>query len=156
MAKITEVEMIMGRENQEIYENRIPSLEKKDSEKLSIARDLGVHWLEYPCSRPDDNYSRLDLTFTPDGCPDAGDLESRLENVRGVSEGDARQIVSLIYGHCYSNGQYYKPIIDYLLTEDKRLLSALNSEKKQRRLLELNNIEVSSVSDFMSKMVGGV
>jgi hypothetical protein len=151
MAEITKVEMIIGRENPLVDESRLVEFEQKDREKLAIAERLGVQWLGYPCSKLNDQYSRLDVSFRPGG-PNwsiAAAFESRLEQVAGVSQGDARQVISLVHGFDDIDLSF-RPAIQWLVTEDSDLRKALRGQVSAGRLSELANVRVASVAEFVA------
>ncbi len=151
MAEITEVEMIIGRENPKIDQGRVPEFVRKDCEKFAIAEKLGVRWLGYPCSKLGDEYSRLGVSFRLAG-PDsliAAALERRLEQIAGVSVGDPRQVVSLVHGFDDADVSF-RPAIRWLVTEDARLCAALCGEANAGRLPELVNVHIGSVAEFVA------
>jgi hypothetical protein len=148
MAEITEVEMIIGRENPRIGPDRVAEFIRKDNEKLDIAEKLGVRWLAYPCSKTDDQYSRLDVSFRPDGSTVAALLEARLEVIVGVSVGDARQVVSLVHG--FDNARVsFRPLIQWFVTEDTPLRNALLREVATGQLSELAHFRICTVTEFV-------
>lgn len=152
MAKITQVEMIIGRENTRLDPARIPHINRKDSEKLAIAARMGVRWLEYPCSGFDDQYSRWDVSFgfrDEPGWSVAKALEQRLEQMPGISVGDARQVVSLVYGFD-SEAPSTRPIIQWLVSEDRNLRQALIREVEIGRLHELTDVRIASVLELVA------
>lgn len=149
MARITSVEMLIGLENPKADAVKVAIATKRDKEKLRIAECLGVRWLEYPCARVDDRYSRVDMTFAPDGSTTATDFEGWLEALPGVSEGDARQIVSLTHGHALNDNVSYSPIIKWFLTEDGPLQRSLNSLIGSGRVPELARFKICSVREFI-------
>ncbi|APG23976.1 hypothetical protein [Syntrophotalea acetylenica] len=151
MAEITQVEMIIGRENPRIDPDRIPEFAQRDQAKLAIAERLGVRWLGYPCSKTDDQYSRLDVSFRIAG-PDwaiAEAFEQRIEQMPGVSVGDARQVASLIYGFDDADVSF-RPEIQWLVTEDEPLRAALRREINAGQLTELSQIQVVSVAELVA------
>jgi hypothetical protein len=151
MAEITQVEMIIGRENPRVDRSRIAEFVKKDREKLAIAQRLGVRWLGYPCSKLDDQYSRLDVSFRLAGpdWPIAEAFERRLEQMPGVSAGDARQVASLVHGFDDANVSF-RPAIRWLVTEDASLHAALRRGISAGNLAELSQVQVVSVAEFVS------
>ncbi len=109
MSEISKVEMIIGLENPLIERSQVSTLIQKDENKINITKNLGVKWLGYPCSKLDDQYSRLGVSFRVSG-PEwsiASAFEAKIERVLGVSAGDARQIVSLVLGFDDENTPFH-------------------------------------------------
>jgi hypothetical protein len=151
MAEITQVEMIIGRENPNLHAARLPEILSKDANKLQIASAMGVRWLAYQCSKFNGDYSRLDISFRFAG-PNweiADALERRLELVSGVSRGDARQIVSLLYGFDVNDATFH-PDISWFVTEDEDLRGALPREVAAGRLHDLAGVRIGSVADLLA------
>lgn len=152
MADITRVEMIIGRENVSINNLKFLDIVKKDEEKVEIIETLGVRWLSYPASKLDDEYSRLDETFRLEWESNwdiSSAFERRLEKFKGVSIGDARQIVSMVHGFDRSEKRIW-PTITWFVSEDAQLCTALRREVKAGQLPELVDVCVGSVSQFVS------
>lgn len=100
MSEITEVEMIHGENNQRINEAKRCLAKTNDQKKLAIAKTMNIKWLTYPCSKFDDNYSLFDVSMRFSGSKwnEANTFEKWLLTIKGVSPGDARQVVSsLVY-----------------------------------------------------------
>jgi hypothetical protein len=149
MSEITEVEMIIGRENPKIDAEKAAKLLRKDKEKLSIAKKLGVRWVSYPCGKFDDNYSRLNvsLRFAGPESAAADAFERRIEQIANVSAGDARQVVSLVFG--VEDPNAFRPMIRWFVTEDQPLHVALRREVQRGALPELAGIRIASVAEFI-------
>lgn len=148
MSEITEVEMIIGRENLSLAPVRLPYLLRKDADKLSIAKNLGVRWLSYPCSKFDDAYSRLDVSFRFAG-PESATAEAferLIERIPHVSPGDARQLASFVYGT--EDPDRFRPVMKWFVTEDQPLRSALRSEVQRGNIPELAGINIVAVSEM--------
>lgn len=151
MAEITRVEMIIGQENPSVNPSRIPEFDQKDKEKLAIAKRLDVRWLGYPCSKIDDQYSRIDVSLRIEG-PEwsmAENFERRIKQISGVSTGDACQIVSLVHGFDDENLSL-RPAIQWLVTEDEPLRKALGRLKDLGQLTELSQINIISVEELVA------
>ena len=96
-----------------------------------------IHFLTFPCvSGPEWN--------------EANTFEKRLLNVKGVSPGDARQVVSCIYGSDV-NALDEKPVIEWFLTEDLDLRNALINVKSKSKISKFFQIKIGSVYEFVSK-----
>lgn len=150
MSEISKVEMIQGKEKQALTAEKKKDIRLKDESKLSIAQQIGVIWLDYPCSVFDDDYSRFDLTFKLDGNPNIKILENSLERVDGVSIGDARQIVSCLYGNCDNRLAQDGISIKWFISEDKRLIKSINKVLSEGKFKELDNLHFVSVDQFIS------
>ncbi len=151
MAEITEVEMIIGRENPKVDQERALEIARKDCEKLEIAEKLGVRWLGYPCSKLGDEYSRLGVSFrtAKENWSIAADLEHRLKQIKDVTAGDAQQVVSMVHGFDDADVSF-RPAIQWLVTEDAPLCKALRDEVIAGRLPELANVRIGSVPEFVA------
>lgn len=150
MSEITEVEMIIGRENPKVDAEKAAKLLRKDKEKLSIAKRLGARWLSYPCGKFDDNYSRLNvsLRFAGPESAAAEAFERRIGHIPNVSAGDAPQVVSLVFGA--EDPLAFRPTIGWLVTEDQPLHAALRREVQLGKLPELVGIHIASVAEFIA------
>lgn len=94
MSEITPVEMLHGIEKIKSNDLKRSNASARDQEKSAIAAAMGARTLGYPCSKLDDTYSRLDMSFRLAG-PDshlADVLERKLLSILGVSPGDARSL----------------------------------------------------------------
>ena len=113
---------------------------------------MNIKWLTYPCSKFDDNYSLFDVSarFSRLKWNEANTFEKWLLSIKGVSQGDARQVVSCIYGSDV-NALDKKPVIKWFLTEDSALRSALINVKSKSKISELSQMKISSVSGFVNK-----
>jgi hypothetical protein len=153
MSEITEVEMVHGKNNPQIDEAKRCLVATYDQRKLSIAKRMNIKWLTYPCSKFDDNYSLFDVSLRYSGPEwnEANIFEKWLLNIEGVSVGDARQVVSCIYGSDV-NALDNKPVIKWFLTEDSNLRSALiNKVKSKSKISEFSQMNIGSVCEFVSK-----
>ncbi len=152
MSEITEVEMIHGTNNPKIDDAKRCLVRTYDQKKLAIAKTMNIKWLTHPCSKLNDNYSLLDvsLRFSGPEWNKANTFEKWLLTIEGVSPGDARQVVSCIYGSDV-NALGEKPVIEWFLTEDEDLLSALINVKNKSKISELSQIKIDFVSDFVNK-----
>lgn len=156
MSEISHVEMLQGRENPKLDPIKKEQITMKDQAKVEIAERLGVRWLGYPASKLSDPYSRLGVSFRLSGCSTtaANDLESRLEQIPGVSPGDVRQVVTAIYGFDSKNVET-RPSIEWFITEDVPLRTALSIAVSSGRLPELVNLRICSVAELV-EIDGGV
>jgi len=154
MSDITKIEMLHGREKPDFSAPQVAWYKEKDESKLKIAEKMGVIWLSYPASRLNEHletkkypfgYSRLDLTmsFMDTNWEKAYDLERKLLHIKGVSQGDARQIVSMIYGTPRFPGKVF-------LAEDKPLIDGIKEEIWQGSLNQLTEYFWGSVKEFLS------
>lgn len=152
MSEITEVEMIHGENNQRINEAKRCLARTNDQKKLAIAKTMNIKWLTYPCSKFDDNYSLLDVSmrFSGPKWNEANRFEKWLLTIKGVSPGDARQFVSCIYGSDV-NALDKKPVIEWFLTKDLALRSALIYVKSKSKISKLSQMKICSVSEFVNK-----
>jgi hypothetical protein len=153
MSEITEVEMIHGTNNPQIDDAKRCLVATYDQRKLSIAKRMSIKWLTYPCSKYDDNYSLFDVSarFSGPEWNEANIFEKWLLNIEGVSVGDARQVVSCIYGSDV-NALDNKPVIRWFLTEDSDLRSALiNKVKSKSKISKFSQMKIGSVYEFVSK-----
>ncbi|MBA7573587.1 hypothetical protein ES708_15385 [subsurface metagenome] len=152
MSEITKVEMIHGKNNPRINEAKRCLARTNDQKKTAIAKTMNIKWLTYPCSKFDDNYSLFDVSarFSGPEWNEANTFEKWLLNIKGVSPGDARQVVSCIYGSDV-NALDKKPVIKWFLTEDSALRSALINVKSKSKISELSQMKISSVSGFVNK-----
>jgi hypothetical protein len=99
-----------------------------DTAKQLILKNMSARRLGYPCSKYDDDFSRLDISLRYAG-PDlenAEVLESQLLTIAGVSRGDARQLVSCAYPFDGEDVGLH-PRLDWFVTEDGALLAAIRS-----------------------------
>lgn len=148
ITEITLVEMVHGIETADAR-TRIRAL-ASDAEKQTIAEAMFARKLGYPCSRTDDTYSRLDISFRPD-CPDwarAYSLERRLLAISGVSPGDARQLVSCAFP-LDSVRPGFSPQLDWLVAEDNRLIKAVIREVNAGNLPELADLKFGTSEDVV-------
>jgi len=136
ISEITHVEMLHGIENVSDDEVKRQEANSKDQEKLIIAKSMFAQILGYPCSKTDDPYSRLDLSFRPDGEEYADLLEKRLRNIPGISLGDACHLVCCAFPF-NSVSPSILPKIDWFIAEDERLIKAVNAQIDARVLPEL-------------------
>lgn len=142
MSEICFVEALHGLENLVGDEAKRAAAEVKDTQKWAIAKEMGTRKLGYPCSKLDDTYSRLGLSFRCAGpkSKEANLLEARLLRVDGVSPGDARQLVSCAYPFDGEATEWYEPAIDWFLAEDKRLVAALDDAAREGDFPELRKL----------------
>ncbi len=142
MSKITLVEMTLGFENPKLSEEKKVEICEKDKMKISMAEQMNVTWLDYPCSGFDDPYSRFDVTFKFDGDADAKQLEMNIETIENVSVGDARQVVS-----CLTCSRVNKGVpVKYFISEDYRLINAL----KDNEISQLRDLSFIRLEEFMN------
>ena len=151
MSEISHVEMLHGRENLKLDPAKKKQMIAKDQAKVEIAKRLGVQWLGYPASKLPDPYSRLGVSFRLSGpsTAAANDLESRLEQISGVSPGDVRQVATAIHGFD-SNNVEARPSIEWFITEDAPLRTALSTAVSSGKLPELANLRVCSVAELVA------
>lgn len=76
-------------------------------------------------------------------------LEKRLRAVRGISEGDARQVVSCAYPFDGVDTQV-QPILDWFVAEDRALIGALNGAQATGAFPELGHLQFGTVRDLVS------
>jgi len=152
MSEITEVEMIHGKNNPQINEDKRCLVKIYDQRKIAIAKTMNIKWLTYPCSKFDDNYSLLDvsLRFSGPEWSEANEFEKWLLNIEGVSVGDARQFVSCICGSDV-DALDKKPVIEWFLTEDSNFRSALIKVKSKSKISKFSQMKIASVSEFVYK-----
>jgi hypothetical protein len=164
MARITQVEMILGRENPNLDSEKREHINSKDSAKLRIAEEMGVRWLNYPCSGYDDSFSRWDVTFgysdNSERWLSAKELEKRLDIIiPDDNKADSRQVVSLVYGFEVKELDDNilvppeTPKIGWLVTEDKDLRQALQEAIEAGRLNELAHIRIVCVPELVQEVL---
>ncbi len=153
MSEITKVEMIHGLENPKLDEKKLAKVKAWDEQKLDLTKQMGVRWLSYPCSRFDDTYSRWDTSFRFAGpkWEVAMSLEKSLEEVPGISVGDARQLVSCCYGSDTENLEY-SPAIKYFTTEDGDLRSAVKRLREDGGVQELATVATVSTAQLLAEI----
>jgi len=146
MSKITEIEMVQGLENPNLSPSALEKAKQNDEGKCIMANSMHIQWLTYPASQLNDEYSRLGLTFMLCGDLDlwkrAKILEERFLSFKGVSAGDARQLVSCIYGVDVITG--LRPSIGLFLAEDGPLCRSQACEEAKKL-----GIKILSVKDFL-------
>lgn len=146
LAEITPVEMLLGREN--VMESPETSLrvEGKDERKLEICREMNARFLAYPCSKLDDTYSRLGMSFRLAGPEShaANAFEERLLRISGVSAGDARQVTSCAFPTAADDLDAAVKI-HWFVAEDAGLIKALRLTAPP----ELAHLSVGSSSDWL-------
>lgn len=152
MSEITEVEMIHGKNNPRINDAKRCLIRTNDQKKLAIAKTMNIKWLTYPCSKLDDNYSLLDVSmrFSGPKWNEANTFEKWLLTIEGVSPGDARQVVSCICGSDV-NALDEMPVIEWFLTEDLALRSALINVKSESKISDFSQMKIGTVSEFVNK-----
>ena len=154
MSDISKVEMLHGREKSDSSGEQVERYKEKDESKLKIAGEMGVVWQSYPASRLNEHletreypfgYSRLNLTLTAldEHWVKAYEIEKKLLLIKGVSPGDARQIVSMVFGSPLFEGKDF-------VAKDKRLVNGIKEEIRQGKLNELTKYFFGSVQDFLS------
>lgn len=150
MSEITKVEMLLGIENDQIAAAKRAKCEEADHAKLKIAESMGVQWLAYPCSKFDDKYSRVDLSFRCSG-PDwlaARALEESLGDLPGIRrKGDPRQIVSCLLGRDTKDLDR-RPDIRWFIAEDADLVTALRELQVDGGIVELVGLQIGTSVDF--------
>lgn len=150
MSEITKVEMLLGIQNEQIPVAKRAQCEEADHAKLRIAESMGVQWLTYPCSKFEDKYSRLDLSFRCAGpdWPAARALEESLTKERGIGpKGDPRQIVSCLLGRDTLNlGR--RPDIRWFIAEDGDLVTVLRKLQIDKGIIELVGLQIGTSVDF--------
>jgi hypothetical protein len=139
ISEITHVEMLHGIENVSDDEVKRQEANSNDQEKRIIAMSMFAQILGYPCSKTDDPYSRLDLSFRPDGEESADLLEKRLLKIPGISPGDARHLVCCAFPF-NSVSPSILPKIDWFIAEDKKLINVVNAQINAGALSELAHI----------------
>jgi hypothetical protein len=151
MSEISHVEMLQGRENPKLDPIKKEQIIAKDQAKVEIAERLGVRWLGYPASKLSNPYSRLGVSFRLSGpsTAAANDLESRLEQISDVSPGDVRQVATAIYGFDSKNVET-RPSIEWFITEDAPLRTALSIAVSSGKLPELANLRICSVAELVA------
>ncbi len=149
VAEITQVEMIQGRENPRLSANKLAEIKVWDQRKIEIAAEMRAKRLGYPCSKLNDTYSRLNVSFRTASpvWAKADTLERRLLDCDGVSEGDARHLVSVVYGPDDQNPRN-RPAIEWVVTEDKSLRNCMNAAIAMGKFPEFMGVRFVSVADF--------
>jgi hypothetical protein len=153
MSEISEVEMVQGQHNPKLTSDKQSYVREKDRGKLLIAASMGVRWLTYPCSKLNDGYSITDLSFrtASPSWKEANDLERILEQIPGVSRGDARQIASWLFGS-HAEDIDHRPLIPTFLSEDKDLIDALVDVQTTATYPALKLAKVRSVESFLGEL----
>ncbi len=153
MSKVTRAEMAIGLENPKLTPAKSETAKRNDMKKFAIAKSMRVRWLTFPACKSDDTYSRSDLTLRSGGLPDwlkANALEGQLLKLSGVSAGDARQVVSCLYGQAEDDGSL--PVIRYFVSEDGPLRMTLANAQAANTVSELAGLQILSVKAFVDGM----
>ena len=151
-AEITFVEMFLGIQKVSEREEALRTARAKDEAKQGIMREMRVRRLGYPGSRCGDKYSLLGYSMRCAG-PDTGAailLEERLRRTPGVSEGDARQLVSCAYpfdGDSLTFGCH----LDWFVTEDARLVRAIKAASPAGAFPELERLRIGTAADVVAE-----
>lgn len=151
IAEITPVEMLHGIEKIAADDAKRAQAAARDKTKGAIARAMGARALAYPCSKLDDTYSRLNMSFRLAG-PDshfADALERRLLSIKGVSAGDARQLVSCAFPTDGAKIDFH-PKLDCFVAEDLDLVRALKAEVAAGNLLELCHLSIGTSEEIVA------
>ncbi|MBI3779832.1 MAG: hypothetical protein HY278_02045 [candidate division NC10 bacterium] len=152
IAEITPVEMLHGIEKVATDDAKRARAAARDTEKEAIAAAMYARILGYPCSKLDDTYSRLGMSFRLAG-PDthlAEALERRLLSIKGVSAGDARQLVSCAFP--FDGVQIdFHPRLDCFVAEDVDLIRALIAEVAAENLPELRHLTFGTSEEIVAK-----
>ena len=153
MSEIARVEMVHGIQNPSIAEEKRIIAERKDQAKLAIASGMHVKWLIYPCAKIGDGYSLLDLSFRIAGpeWADADAMERVFEQTPGISKGDARHLVSWIFG-VQTDQLDYRPNIDHFVSEDKPLRRALTQLQAIGSISALATAQILSVEELIHQL----
>ena len=148
ISEISDVEMLHGIENLTDRMKR-EQANRKDDYKRKMAHEMGAKRLGYPCSKFDDPYSRWDVSFRFAGpnSESASFLENKLEQVKGISRGDARQLVSCAYPFDGDNVDF-TPHLDWFVSEDQALVRSVRAEIRSGRLFELESIRFGTAKEF--------
>jgi len=151
IAEITPVEMLHGIEKIAADDAKRARAAARDRTKEAIATAMGARTLAYPCSKLDDTYSRLGMSFRFAG-PDshlADALERRLLSIKGVSAGDARQLVSCAFP---SDGAEvgFHPRLDCFVAEDLDLVRTLKAEVGAGNLPELRHLSMGTSEEIVA------
>jgi hypothetical protein len=155
MSRVTSVEMAIGLENPKLSPAQLSMASQNDEAKRIIANSMCVRWLTHPASKFNDTYSRANLTLRAAG-PEwlkANALENQLLKLPGVSKGDARQVVSCVYGQAEDDGQ--QPPIWWFVSEDRELRTALTDAQAANVVSELVGLQVLSVKAFINSIANG-
>jgi hypothetical protein len=156
ISEITPVEMLHGLEKLAGDAPKRRTAGEKDAAKLAIAASMFARTLGYPCSKLDDTYSRIGMSFRCAG-PDAGRanaLEARLLQVPGVSPGDARQLVSCAFPFDGVAVEFH-PRLDWFVAEDGPLIKALHAAMAAGSLPELAHLRCGSARDIVAAHPAG-
>jgi hypothetical protein len=151
IAEITPVEMLHGIENIAADEAKRTQAAARDKAKEAIATAMGSRTLAYPCSKLGDRYSRLSMSFRLAG-PDshlAEAFERRLLSIKGVSAGDARQLVSCAFPTDGTDVGFH-PQIDCFVAEDVTLVRALQGEVAAGNLSELRHLSIGTSDEIVA------
>lgn len=155
IAEITPVEMLHGIEKVASDDPKRTRALARDAEKAAIAAAMGARTLGYPCSKFDDTYSRLSMSFRFAG-PDthlAEALEQRLLSIRGVSPGDARQLVSCAFP--FDGAQIdFHPRLDCFVAEDVTLVRVLRAVVVAGNLPELRHLIFGTSEEIVAAHAG--
>jgi len=80
---------------------------------------------------------------------DARKIETELLTIPGVSEGDARQIVSCAFPFDGDNTSLH-PDLDWFVTEDRALAAAMNAAAAASRFPELAKLRYGSSAEVVA------
>lgn len=150
-AEITFVEMLLGVRKVAEREEALRTATAKDVAKRAIMQEMRVRRLGYPASRCDDGYSLLGYSMRCAGphATEAIVLEERLRRIPGVSEGDARQLVSCAYPFD-GDTLTFSCHLDWFVSEDGRLVRAINSALATGEFSELAHLRFGTVRDLVA------
>ncbi len=147
IAEITPVEMLHGREKVAAESVKLARASAKDDQKNDICTAMRARYLAYPCSKVDDTYSRLGMSFRTAGpnSEDANRLEQKLLGIKGVSAGDARQLVSCAFPtNAATVG--LSVTLDWFVAEDAELVEAVVRAVAAGALPELAHLSFGSTA----------
>ena len=148
MSEISKVEMHHGFKNPNIDEARRQVVEKKDREKLELAEQMKIKWIMYPCSKYKDKYSLYEISLRYGGSfwNQANELELTLEALDGISIGDARQVVSMIYG----SKEEGLNDVDVFVSKDRKLVNGLRDNANRKMLSILSGYRFLLPEELMN------
>ncbi|MDC3954757.1 hypothetical protein [Polyangium jinanense] len=151
MSEIVQVEMAHGQQNPRLTPEKRTRAEANDARKITIATDMGVRWLAYPCAKTNDEYTLLDISFRCAGFEwnEANTLEGELEQIKGISKGDARHLVSWIFG-CDTAALDFHPTLNCFVSEDEPLREALLQFQPRAANQVLREAKILSVAEFVA------
>jgi hypothetical protein len=152
VSEISWVEMLQGQEKAARHPG-LDAFRRRDDAKRRVAEKMRARVLGYPCSRCDDDFSRLELSVRCAGSDWewAFDLEKRLLATNGVSRGDARHLVCCAFPFD-ADSPNIRPKLDWFVSEDHALVRGLGGAVARGELPELAHMQFGLVAELVATL----